>query len=83
MFPVRSFTAKGIYLHEPVQGLNLNRRFISGIEPEMPVTISYSEFHTNGAIKVEIADGNPFTPVSKVRRSIAPILTFRHRASSI
>jgi len=24
---------------EPVQGLNLNRRYISGIEPEMPVTI--------------------------------------------
>ena len=23
---------------EPVQGLNLNRRYISGLEPEMPVT---------------------------------------------
>jgi len=37
-FPVRSFTAKGIYLHEPVQGLNLNRWSISGLETEMPVT---------------------------------------------
>jgi hypothetical protein len=36
--PVRSFAAKGIYLHEPLQGLNLNRRSISGSEPEMPVT---------------------------------------------
>jgi len=23
---------------EPIQGLNLNRRYISGLEPEMPVT---------------------------------------------
>jgi hypothetical protein len=35
---VRSFQAKVIHLHEPVQGLNLNRQSISGIEPEMPVT---------------------------------------------
>jgi hypothetical protein len=35
---VRSFTAKGMYLHEPVQGLNLNRRPITGLEPVMPVT---------------------------------------------
>ena len=24
---------------EPVQGLNLNRRYISGLEPELPVTL--------------------------------------------
>jgi len=36
-----SFTATGIYLHEPVHGLNLNRQSISGLEPEMPVTILY------------------------------------------
>jgi len=40
VFPVRSFTTKGICLHEPVQGLNLNRRSISGLEPEMPITLS-------------------------------------------
>jgi len=28
---------KSIYM-EPVQGLNLNRRYIPGLEPEMPVT---------------------------------------------
>jgi len=39
VFPVRSFTVKGICLHEPVQGLNLNRRSILGLEPKMPVTI--------------------------------------------
>jgi len=39
VFPVRSFTAKGICLHEPVQGLNLNRRSVSGLEPGMPVNI--------------------------------------------
>jgi hypothetical protein len=37
---VRSFTAKGIYLHEPIQGLNLNLQSISGLEPKMPVTYS-------------------------------------------
>jgi len=40
VFLVRSFTAKGIHLHEPVQGLSLNQRFISGLEPQMPVTIT-------------------------------------------
>jgi hypothetical protein len=34
----RSFTAKGMYLHESFQGLNLNRRSITGLETEMPVT---------------------------------------------
>jgi len=38
VFPVRSFTTKGICVHEPVQGLNLNHRFISGLEPEIPIT---------------------------------------------
>jgi len=38
VFPVRSFTGKGICVHEPIQGLNLNRWSISGLEPEMPVT---------------------------------------------
>jgi len=42
VFPVRSFTAKGIYLNEPFQGLNLNCRSISGIEPELLVTSVYS-----------------------------------------
>ena len=36
---VRSFTAKGICLHEPIRGLNLNRRSISELEPEIPVTL--------------------------------------------
>jgi hypothetical protein len=35
---VRTHRAKGIYLREPVQGLHLNHRSISGLEPEMPVT---------------------------------------------
>ena len=39
VFLVRSFTAKRICLHEPVHVLNLNRRSISGLEPEMLVTI--------------------------------------------
>ena len=26
---------------EPVQGLNLNRRYISGLEPEIPVTVYF------------------------------------------
>jgi hypothetical protein len=34
----RSFTTKGMYLHEPIQGLNLNRWFITRLETEMPVT---------------------------------------------
>jgi len=42
VFPVRSFTAKGIYFHEPIQGLNLNRRSISGLEPEVPVTTVFN-----------------------------------------
>jgi hypothetical protein len=33
------FDRQGIYLHEPVQGVNLNRRSISGLEPELPVTL--------------------------------------------
>jgi hypothetical protein len=36
---VGHFQPKGMYLHEPVQGLNLNRRSITGLEPVMPVTI--------------------------------------------
>jgi len=39
VFPVRSFTANGICVHEPVQGFNLNHRSISGLEPEMSVTL--------------------------------------------
>jgi len=31
---VRPFATKGIYLNKPVQGLNLNRRSISGLEHE-------------------------------------------------
>jgi len=30
---------------EPVQGLNLNRRYISGLEPELPVTLSLYEYY--------------------------------------
>jgi hypothetical protein len=29
-----------MFLQEPVQGLNLNRRSISGLEPKMPVAVS-------------------------------------------
>jgi len=39
VFPVRSFTAKGICVRELLQGLNLNRQSKSGLEPEMPVTL--------------------------------------------
>jgi len=39
VFPVRSFTAKGICVHELLQGLNLNHQSISGLEPVMPVTL--------------------------------------------
>ena len=42
LFPVRLFTDKRMYLNEPFQGLNLNCRSISGIEPEMLVTSVYS-----------------------------------------
>jgi hypothetical protein len=35
---VRSFPANGMYLHEPVQDLNLIRRSIARLEPVMPVT---------------------------------------------
>jgi hypothetical protein len=35
---VRSFPANGMYLHEPIQGLNLNRRPITRLELVMPVT---------------------------------------------
>jgi len=38
VFSLRLFTGKGICLHEPVQGVNLNRPSITGLEPEMPVT---------------------------------------------
>jgi len=34
---------KSIYI-EPVQGSNLNRRYISGLEPEMPVTLLIISF---------------------------------------
>jgi len=35
---VKSFIpTKSVYM-EPVQGLNLSRRYISGLEPEVPVT---------------------------------------------
>jgi len=44
VFPVRSFTAKGICVHEPVEGLKLNRRSISGLEPVKPLTISFKVF---------------------------------------
>jgi len=30
---------KSIYM-EPIQGLNLNRRYISGLETEIPVTVA-------------------------------------------
>jgi len=43
VFPVGSFTAKGVYLHEPVHGFNLNHWSTSGLEPEMPVTSVYSD----------------------------------------
>jgi hypothetical protein len=36
---VKSFTAKGRHLHEPVQGLNRNRQSITRLETEMPVTL--------------------------------------------
>jgi hypothetical protein len=38
VLPSSVFDRQGIYLHEPIQGLNLNRRSISGLEPELPVT---------------------------------------------
>jgi hypothetical protein len=39
VFPSSVIDSQGIYFHERVQDLNLNRRSISGLEPEMPVTI--------------------------------------------
>jgi hypothetical protein len=35
---VRSFPGKGMYFHEPVQGLNLHQPSITRLETEMPVT---------------------------------------------
>jgi hypothetical protein len=50
---------KSIYM-EPVRGLNLNRRSISGPEPEMPLTVDvrfsvahdHSDAHTNSHIHI-------------------------------
>jgi len=43
VFLVKSFIqTKSIYM-EPVQVLNLNRRYISGLEPEVPVTVYLSK----------------------------------------
>jgi hypothetical protein len=39
VFLIKSFTTNKICLHGAVQGLNLNRRYISELEPEMPVTL--------------------------------------------
>jgi hypothetical protein len=52
VFLVRSFTAKGICLYEPIQGLNLNRQSISGLEPKMPVTqvMKYTQWFTVSCI---------------------------------
>ena len=42
VFLVKSFTpTKSLYV-EPVQGLNLIRRYISGFEPQVPVTYNYN-----------------------------------------
>ena len=37
-FLVKSFIPTTSIYMEPVQGLNLNRQYISGLEPEVPVT---------------------------------------------
>ena len=67
VFSVRSFTAKGICVHEPVQGLNLNRRSISGLEPEMPVTQLLQVVSLGGVTKQqqEVQDNLlfPFFPI--------------------
>ena len=36
---------------EPVQDLNLNHRYISGLEPEMPVTRAYRGLNMKFTIK--------------------------------
>jgi len=40
VFLFKSFTTKKSIYMEPVQGLNLNRRYMLGLESEMPVTYS-------------------------------------------
>jgi len=39
VFPVTSFRGNGICPHEPVQGMNLNCRSISGLEPQIVIDI--------------------------------------------
>jgi len=46
VFLIKSFTTKKSIYMEPVQGWNLNRRYISGFEPEMPVTHRTNDFPT-------------------------------------
>jgi hypothetical protein len=62
---VRSFTAKSICFHEPVQGSNLNRRSISGLESEMPVTQDGFKLkgthHFSYANNVNVRDGSVHT----------------------
>jgi hypothetical protein len=41
VFLIKSFTNKKSTYMEPVHGLKLNRRYISGLELEMPVTSLY------------------------------------------
>jgi hypothetical protein len=48
VFLIKTFTTKKSIYMEPVQDLNLNPRYISRIEPEMPVTNSFhqiNEYH--------------------------------------
>jgi hypothetical protein len=51
---VRSFPAKGMYLHGPVQGLNLNHRPITRLETVMPVTVKWFIFYFMKYYFVEI-----------------------------
>jgi hypothetical protein len=64
--PVRSSTAKWSSLLEPVQGLNLKCRSISGLEPEMPVTLPCEEGGRSNAKKISLLRGLDGSTVTEI-----------------
>ena len=54
---------KRTLLHEPVQGLNLNRQSISGLETEMPITLDGvdKQYHAPAVLTLGKEPGIQFT----------------------
>jgi hypothetical protein len=64
-FLIKSFaTNKSIYMG-PIQGLNLKRRYISGLEPEMPVAIVTSRSVDPTVNVTRLAPATPMLPLYK------------------